>query len=136
MKSPKQTIVVRKDLNMRKGKLAAQVAHASMKVFFDKMTIFPNKFEPNGLPYAKINSLSESMVAWMEGPFTKIVLGCDSEDEIHDLASKAKTLKIPYAVIEDSGKTEFYKTPTITCIALGPCDSDIIEQLTQQYKLL
>jgi peptidyl-tRNA hydrolase len=34
----KQVIVVRKDLNMRKGKLAAQVAHASMKVFFDRMT--------------------------------------------------------------------------------------------------
>jgi hypothetical protein len=31
----KQVIVVRRDLNMRKGKLAAQVAHASMKFLID-----------------------------------------------------------------------------------------------------
>ena len=33
----KQIIIMRTDLNMRKGKLATQVAHASMKVFFDRM---------------------------------------------------------------------------------------------------
>ena len=33
---PKQVIVVRKDLNMRKGKMCAQVAHASMKVLLDR----------------------------------------------------------------------------------------------------
>ena len=32
---PKQVIVVRKDLNMRKGKMISQGSHASMKVFFD-----------------------------------------------------------------------------------------------------
>lgn len=33
----KQVIVLRKELNMQKGKIATQVAHASMKVFFDRM---------------------------------------------------------------------------------------------------
>ena len=33
MNKPKQVIVMRKDLNMRKGKIAAQAAHASIKVF-------------------------------------------------------------------------------------------------------
>jgi len=36
----KQVIVVRKDLNMRKGKIAAQASHASLKVFFDRMKSF------------------------------------------------------------------------------------------------
>ena len=36
IKDTKQVIVVRKDLHMRKGKIAAQVAHASMMVFFDE----------------------------------------------------------------------------------------------------
>ena len=31
----KQVIVLRKDLNMRKGKMVVQGSHASMKVFFD-----------------------------------------------------------------------------------------------------
>ena len=35
----KQVIIVRKDLNMRKGKIAAQVAHAAMKVILDKMVV-------------------------------------------------------------------------------------------------
>jgi peptidyl-tRNA hydrolase len=34
MYSTKQVIVIRTDLNMRKGKMCAQAAHASMKVFF------------------------------------------------------------------------------------------------------
>jgi PTH2 family peptidyl-tRNA hydrolase len=35
--APKQVIIIRKDLNMRKGKMIAQGAHASMKAIFDLM---------------------------------------------------------------------------------------------------
>lgn len=37
MSNVKQVLVMRKDLNCRKGKIASQCAHASLKVFFDKM---------------------------------------------------------------------------------------------------
>ena len=40
----KQVIVVRKDLNMRKGKIATQVAHASMKVLLDVMDNTEEKY--------------------------------------------------------------------------------------------
>ena len=39
----KQIIVVRKDLNMRKGKIASQCAHASMKVFFDRLSLMSDR---------------------------------------------------------------------------------------------
>lgn len=39
----KQVIVMRKDLNMRKGKMVAQGAHASMAVLLDMMTRSENK---------------------------------------------------------------------------------------------
>lgn len=32
----KQVLVIRKDLNMRKGKMVAQGAHSAMKVVFDQ----------------------------------------------------------------------------------------------------
>ncbi len=44
MNNIKQVLVIRKDLNMSPGKLAAQVAHASMKVFFDRMSTERNEF--------------------------------------------------------------------------------------------
>lgn len=121
---------------MRKGKIAAQVAHASMKVFFDNMSIFPGKEHLSQKPYARLYNLDEDMISWMKYIFTKIVLGCEDEQEIHDLANKAKALKIPHAVITDAGKTEFDGVHTITCIALGPCKAEIVEKLTEKYSLM
>lgn len=132
MKDPKQTIVVRKDLKMRKGKIAAQASHASGKVFFDRM--MPLEYEGN--TYFQSVNWTPEMVAWKQGIFTKIVLGCDSEEDILDLESKAKALDIPYVVITDSGKTEFHGVPTITCIAIGPCKAEVVEELTKQFPLL
>jgi len=43
----KQVIVLRKDLQMRKGKMIAQGAHASMKVFFDLAGYFVNFITKN-----------------------------------------------------------------------------------------
>ena len=42
--SIKQVIVVRKDLNMRKGKMCAQVAHASLKIFLDRIGYIKPRF--------------------------------------------------------------------------------------------
>ncbi|HRZ18563.1 MAG TPA: peptidyl-tRNA hydrolase [Methanofastidiosum sp.] len=106
----KQVIVMRTDLNMRKGKMIAQGAHASMKVFFDRMSkgkhplISP--FSQKILyPYTIL--MNEESSEWVEGLFTKIVVGCNSLEELLEIQDKAKVHEIPYAVIEDSGKTEF-----------------------------
>lgn len=127
MKPPKQTIVFRKDLNCRKGKIAAQVGHASMKVFFDRM-----KKSDSGY----ICNFTEEMEEWKNGAFTKIVLGCDSIEDIYDLQKKADSLNIPNAVIVDNGTTEFGGVPTVTCIAIGPCQADVVENLTSKFPLL
>ena len=44
----KQVIVMRTDLHMRKGKMIAQGAHASMKVFFDQMQDVGDSFKEVG----------------------------------------------------------------------------------------
>jgi len=124
----KQVIVMRKDLNMRRGKQIAQGAHAAMKVFFDKGEFYGHSFE--------ITGLSDTMVEWMKGAFTKVVVGVDSEDAIYQLAEKAREANIPHAVIIDSGFTEFHGNKTTTCIAIGPDDGDKIDKITGDLELI
>jgi PTH2 family peptidyl-tRNA hydrolase len=126
----KQIIVVRKDLNMRKGKIAAQVAHASMKVFFDRMTFISDD-------KAVISNITEPMKKWANfGPFTKIVVGCDSEEELLAIQQKAIDNGVPNALIVDAGNTEFHGVPTRTCVAIGPDEEDKINLITGELKLL
>ena len=65
----KQVLVVRKDLNMRKGKLCAQAAHASLAVFFNRKVPFLV-----GLFGLLLVPLNSKMRAWVRGSFTKIVV--------------------------------------------------------------
>ncbi len=128
----KQVIAVRTDLNMRKGKMAAQVAHAAMKVLLDRSNILQ---DTDGQFYMD-TSLTEPMSKWLSGPFTKVVVGVDSADELYELAKKATELEIPHAIMIDNGNTEFHNKKTETCIAIGPDESDKIDRITGGLKLI
>lgn len=129
----KQVIVVRKDLNMRKGKIAAQVAHAAIKVFFDRMKIFgKGRF----FAFAIIFRLTKDMILWMQNDFTKVVVSVNTEDEIYELADKAREAGLPYAVMIDNGFTEFHREKTVTCIAIGPAKNEDLDPITGDLKLL
>ena len=124
----KQVIIIRKDLNMRKGKMIAQGAHASMKVFFDRSQMM----SPTVLGVV----LDNYMYEWVNGLFTKIVIGVNSEEELLLLIGMAKAKGIPCSLIQDAGITEFHGNPTYTAGAIGPYDSDIIDKITGNYSLL
>lgn len=129
----KQVIVVRKDLNMRKGKMIAQSCHASMKVFFDRMEyVGKNK---RGLEEYS-SKVSQEMKEWKDGAFTKIVVYVNSEEELDDLATLASVAGIPYALITDNGNTEFHGVPTKTALAIGPDESEAIDVITGNLPLL
>jgi len=129
MSDVKQVIVVRKDLNMRKGKIAAQVAHASMKFLVDN-----NEAERGDEITVK---LSPAEAEWLlSGSFTKIVVGCDSEDALRDLVFQAELADIEVHPIIDSGRTEFDGVPTLTCAAFGPCTAAEVDKITGNLKLI
>ena len=131
----KQVIVIRTDLNMRKGKIAAQAAHASMKVFLDRL----QEFQPpvNDTVKKTIQYRTDQpWHIWIEGAFTKICLQVSVEQELIDLYEYALHMRIPAAMIVDSGKTEFHNVPTRTCIAIGPWWSDEIDKITGHLELL
>jgi PTH2 family peptidyl-tRNA hydrolase len=132
-KEPKQVIVMRKDLNMRKGKMCAQAAHASLAVILRKMVVEQNyDMVSRMLVTIKDSPFDE----WLTNRFKKVVLSCDSEQEIIDIESKCNELRIPNALITDAGLTEFDGVPTKTCIAIGPWDPDEIDKVTGNLKLL
>lgn len=129
MSDVKQVIVVRKDLQMRKGKIAAQVAHASMKFLVDN-----NEAERGD---QIVINLTPDEASWLlSGSFTKIVVGCDSEDELRHLVFQAELSDIDVYPIVDSGKTEFDGIPTLTCAAFGPCTAEQLDRITGNLKLI
>ena len=134
----KQVIVVRKDLNMRRGKEIAQGAHASLAVFFDMMrkqnggevdTQSGKKFK------CEFEHQSQAMHEWMTNGFTKITLVVSSEAELLAVYEAAKAAGLPASLIRDSGKTEFGGVPTLTTVGLGPAASAEIDKITGNLKL-
>jgi peptidyl-tRNA hydrolase, PTH2 family len=128
----KQVIVIRKDLNMRKGKMCAQASQASMKVFFDRMS---SHIASDGRRVTEM-ILPDLMYDWVNGIFTKIVVSVNSETELLEIYNQAKQRKIPCCLIRDSGLTEFNNIPTFTAVAIGPDDSDAIDVITGHLPLL
>lgn len=129
----KQVIVVRKDLNMRKGKLAAQVAHASMKFFVD-MSFRDESLEGDKEYF--VVELNDDMKEWLNGAFTKVVVSVDSEEELLDIYGNAQDSGLLSSIIKDNGKTEFNGVPTYTAVAIGPDKSEAIDKITGHLKLL
>ena len=122
---------MRKDLNMRKGKMVAQGAHASMKAVLDSMKFMSKE---NSM-ILKFNNNS-AMQDWIGGRFTKVCVSVDSEAELLEIFNKAKAAKLTSALIIDAGATEFNGVPTKTCCAIGPAWSDEIDNITGHLKLL
>jgi peptidyl-tRNA hydrolase, PTH2 family len=114
----KQAIVVRTDIKMGKGKLAAQAAHASLSSAETAMKKKPSWFD-----------------RWKEGGQAKIVLKVDSEEDLRVLYQKAKTAGLPASMIEDRGLTQL-EPGTVTCLGIGPGPDAEIDEITGKLKLL
>ncbi len=134
MSETKMVITIRKDLNMRSGKIAAQVAHASMKVLLDRMSRMPNG--TNRSVWTLGLSHKDPMYSWLDGSFAKIVTYVNSKEELLVLRDNAVSIYIPTALIVDSGRTEFHGEPTVTALAIGPDKIEKIDKVTGDLPLL
>src|SRR6185437_11403148 len=110
MKSIKEenkfVIVVRKDLDMGCGKIAAQVGHACSSVVYNNMNEIYN---------------------WINyGNQRKAVLKVKSEKELIELIRKARELRILTTAIRDAGKTQVDPN-TLTCCGFGPDTSNKLD---------
>ncbi len=138
MSNVKQVIAVRKDLRdvkgnkIHTGKICAQVAHASLKVFFDRMIEINTTDEGS----EKSIMFTPEELEWVNGIFTKICLSVNSEAELLEIYNKAKVAGLNCSLIEDAGNTEFGGVKTLTCCCLGPNYSEKIDPITGHLPLL
>jgi PTH2 family peptidyl-tRNA hydrolase len=127
----KQVVVIRKDLNMRKGKMIAQGAHASLGVFRQQLMVFASGDKlMNGSIY-----VPKEWLEWLQGLQKKICVGVDSENELLLTYENAKLAGLPCYKVLDQGLTEF-KEPTWTAVAIGHAEDHHVDAITGQLKLL
>lgn len=127
-KNIKMVIVVNRALNMRKGKMCAQAAHAAMGFLLDN-----NIAKKSTQLHVE---LSDIETEWLNDGHAKIVVGCDSEPQLRDLMLKARLADIQVHEVIDAGRTEFHGEPTLTCCAFGPDHDHVLDKITGNLKLL
>lgn len=118
----KMVFVVRQDLKMGAGKIAAQVAHAAVGLF-DKITSKGDKFHKDALDY------------WNTFGCKKIVLKGDNLDVLVDCSNKCKRANIPYILISDAGHTQV-PAGSVTVLGIGVDTSENIDKITGTLKLM
>ena len=124
--SYKQVIIMLKSLKMDTGKAISQGAHASIGSMICNMSQNENFF---------LIPKTEALTAWLNGSFTKIVLGVDTLDELESLFEEAKKRNLLAAKITDNGRTKFNGIPTVTALSIGPAHNDELD-FTKHLKLL
>ena len=115
MKNYKQVILARIDLQLPKGKLAAQVAHASVD--------------------AVLKSELTDVKKWCKQGMPKIVLKVKDETELIQYFQIAKDAKLITSLITDAGRT-VVEPGTKTCVAIGPADEEEIDNITIHLSLM
>jgi PTH2 family peptidyl-tRNA hydrolase len=116
--SYKLVIVVRTDIKMSKGKVAAQAGHAAV----------------SAAEYARRNR-PEWWSPWMDEGQRKIAVKAKSEQELLELERKARKAGLPAALIVDRGLTQL-PPETMTCLGIGPAPADKVDTITGKLSLL
>lgn len=115
----KQVIVVRADLEMSRGKLAGQVAHAAISAA-NHPDCGQTDFD-----------------LWFNDGYDqkKVVLAARDEDHLMNIFAAVMCAELPFGLIFDQGKTELPKD-TLTCLGIGPAESARIDRITSSLPLL
>lgn len=103
---------------MGKGKVAAQVAHASLSA-----------------ADASRERREKWYASWKEEGQAKIVLKVASEAELMGIFHKARRAGLPATLVEDRGLTQV-EPGTATCVGIGPGPDAEIDEITGKLKLL
>lgn len=114
----KLVVLVRTDLDMGKGKMAAQVGHASVEC-----ALWAEKKD------------RKAFDAWMDSGQKKVVLKVPNRDEMVRRMAEAKSCGFHASMITDAGRTQV-EPGTDTCVGIGPAPSSELDKVTGDLKML
>lgn len=130
----KMMIVMRRDLKMRKGKIAAQAGHAAIEAILtalqkeDRMNDLV--ITSDGVSLKDDGREATPLSDWFRYGCAKVCVYVDSEEALLFIADQASERGIVVSVITDAGMTEFHGVPTRTCLALEPLPTEVADELT------
>ncbi|TVU16381.1 hypothetical protein EJB05_39940, partial [Eragrostis curvula] len=113
----KMVLVVRNDLKMGKGKIAAQCSHATLGLFKKLQQRAP-----------------KSLKRWERCGQVKVVVKIESEEDMLVLQGRAKSLNLPTHITIDAGRTQIAPNSRTVMAILGP--ADMVDDVTGGLKLL
>lgn len=111
-------LVVRNDLKMGKGKIAAQCGHAAVGAFQSAQRKMP-----------------QMLRRWENSGCAKIAVKCESEPELMALRKQALTNGLNVCLIRDAGRTQI-EPNSKTVLAIGPANNEALDKITGHLKLL
>lgn len=114
----KQVVVVRKDLDMGAGKIAAQVGHACVLGAERVRKSHPDWYKE-----------------WERSGQEKVVVKVASLEQLEQVKKHATSLDLPWNEVTDAGHTQI-ASGTVTCISIGPAPEVTIDKVTKDLKLL
>src|SRR5437870_11869850 len=114
----KLVIAVRSDLDLSRGKLAVQVAHAAVMAALEAKARHRKWF-----------------AEWIaEGP-KKVVVKGGPLPELRSLQAKARTMHLPTALVENAA-LRYLPPGTVTCVGIGPVPNSIVDQVTARLPVM
>ncbi|GAB7344592.1 hypothetical protein MBLNU457_3087t1 [Dothideomycetes sp. NU457] len=116
----KLVLVVRTDLGMTKGKIAAQCGHATLACYKTLLE----------------QSAGKAILKKWEGyGQAKVAVQVKSEEELEILQAQAVSLGVCAKIIHDAGRTQI-ASGSATVLGVGPAPKSVINQVTGHLKLL
>ncbi|GAP85709.2 putative PTH2 family peptidyl-tRNA hydrolase [Rosellinia necatrix] len=122
----KLVLVVRTDLGMTKGKIAAQCSHATLACY---------KALSRSASRQPTSAEAKILQRWERLGQAKIAVQVKSQDELLTLMGKARSLGVTAEVIQDAGRTQI-DPGSLTVLGVGPAPKSVVDQITGGLKLL
>ncbi|MDP2436397.1 MAG: aminoacyl-tRNA hydrolase [archaeon] len=113
----KMVLVVRTDLKMKPGKVAAQCCHAALGTYLQAMRLTPR-----------------TVRFWERTAAAKVALKVTSEEELRALQAAAKAQGLPCYLVTDAGRTQI-AAGSRTVLGIGPAPKSLVDRVTGDLRL-